>query len=401
MELSIVNDTIKLNREKVIDFLRALLLFLPTIVFVPHTLYLAGLIFIIPVLTEENLFKLKSLRVDKNLAIIFLIVFLSFLNRLLHLNKLDNLGELIPYFFLLPLTYLLARQANRSTLHFILLFILIECGFVFYEYALHINSIFSSINKFSISGGETLLYDRRAFGLSDNSSSMASKLVIGFLIIDYIKLNRAFAIIARALLFVALIMTFNRTALGVVFIYGAFQMASVYKEFFFDLLKLKSTYWRLVIIGISFLAIITATALAFINAGEILEQLTRGKGTIDFSGREIIWPRFFDFIKENLWLGNGSFKYYVPYGNHFDTSGNVVMAHAHNSFLELVASNGLIISLFYFALIILNTNKKNRPYIIAFIIFSITQYEIFWGISLSDVVFFAFLFNSVPDKRNP
>ena len=51
-------------------------------------------------------------------------------------------------------------------------------------------------------------------------------------------------------------------------------------------------------------------------------------------------------------------------------------------------------SLLFFTLIFINITKKNWIYIFILFVYSTFQYGIFWGISLTDILFFFFLFNS-------
>ena len=67
------------------------------------------------------------------------------------------------------------------------------------------------------------------------------------------------------------------------------------------------------------------------------------------------------------------------------------MIHAHNSFLQVIANNGILLGGFLIVLTLAKLNKKNIVYIVPLLVYSLTQYGIFWGTSLTDVVFFALL----------
>ena len=60
----------------------------------------------------------------------------------------------------------------------------------------------------------------------------------------------------------------------------------------------------------------------------------------------------------------------------------------------MVANNGIIISIFYFLLIIKNINRSNLIPVAALLVYSTAQYGVFWGISLMDIILFYFLTRS-------
>jgi O-antigen ligase len=129
------------------------------------------------------------------------------------------------------------------------------------------------------------------------------------------------------------------------------------------------------------------------NLDLLINQFTRGYGHVELTGRDIIWGIYSDYIKNHFLLGNNSQKYFI------NMDGNTY--HAHNSYLQLLATNGFIISLFYFILIIINIKKNNFPYIFPVLLFALTQYVIFWGISLEDVFFLYFLLSPKYFRKDP
>ena len=119
---------------------------------------------------------------------------------------------------------------------------------------------------------------------------------------------------------------------------------------------------------------------------QIVNQFTRGTKEINLSGRDEIWLKFINFISSHFWFGNGSNKVYVDYYTH--------PIHAHNSFLQILANNGIIIFLMFLLLIFTNLHSKNRIYIVSMILVSMFQYGIFWGISFMDILFMVILFRT-------
>jgi O-antigen ligase len=110
----------------------------------------------------------------------------------------------------------------------------------------------------------------------------------------------------------------------------------------------------------------------------IINQFTRNTQKVDLSGREKIWAQYIDQILSNPWFGNASHKVWFKY-------------HAHNSFLQLIATNGIIISIFYFGFIVTHARRNNLIYLAVMMVYSFFQYGIFWGISIIDIVFYVFL----------
>jgi hypothetical protein len=77
-----------------------------------------------------------------------------------------------------------------------------------------------------------------------------------------------------------------------------------------------------------------------------------------------------------------------------ENNNETILIHAHNSFLEFIASNGIVISLLFFAFLFLIWKKKNILLIMAILFFCLFQYGIFWGYSILDVIFVAILLQS-------
>lgn len=371
-----------------------LLIFLPTIAYVPHMASLAALVLVI-------LFNIKSIlsyrfdgKLSFNVLLLIFIVLVSLVNRLVFINYFSQSSDVLPYFVLMLVTFVISKELNRLSLYVLLVCVLIECSFVYYEYYHGVSTIFTQLSTYEVfpKNGK-LLYDMRANGLSENSSGASEKIFLGFFLVDILIPKKWFSWIFRMMLFTSLFMTFNRTALVTLFIYGLFQLFLFYKEAFRSFKNLLYSRSGLVTALSTF--IILATILWELPKvqDKLLTQFTRNKGHLDLSGRDIIWGHFYDFIKNNIWFGNGSYKKYVPYDNHFQADGTITMIHAHNSFIELLATHGIIIFLLYVLLIAFNINRRNSIYVITIVLFSLTQYAIFWGISYFDILFFAILFN--------
>jgi len=233
------------------------------------------------------------------------------------------------------------------------------------------------------------LYYNRVFGLSLNSSILAYKILVSLILIEYLNYQGAKIRFLQFILLVGIIITFNRTAiLALLFFYGI-RILSVFLKTFEKFSKHRISLASLFkFIGVLILLIGAFTYLVY-NIGTVIEQFTRDKGTIELAGRNLIWSQFFAFIKENFLFGNGSYKLVVPYGDH--------TAHAHNAYIETLATNGIIIFLLYLFLVIKNIRKDNWLFISVFLIYSLTQYGIFWGISLADIVLYFFMLHKRDD----
>lgn len=121
------------------------------------------------------------------------------------------------------------------------------------------------------------------------------------------------------------------------------------------------------------------------SLGGITRNFLQLTESIQSSGRKLIWLNYIQFIEKNPLTGNGSEKLYFTAVD--EESKKIELIHAHNSFLELLGTNGLFLGLMYLVMIVLWWKKKNFPILAAIIIYSLMQYGIFWGMSFLDVIF--------------
>jgi len=131
---------------------------------------------------------------------------------------------------------------------------------------------------------------------------------------------------------------------------------------------------------------LSVAAIIGINAigSKIYDQFTRGTKKIELAGRPDIWARYFKFIESNKYFGNYSQKLEV------NLNMNDQKQHSHNSFIQVAANHGLIIASLFLILLFGNITRRNYIYIIALAIYSLAQYGIFWGFSITDIVLFIF-----------
>jgi len=316
-----------------------------------------------------------------NLGVVALIVFLSLCNFLFGRNIDSILNGQIPSFLLLPLTILIALELRKSDFKVIVILIFIECLSVFAEYYLGVTTFFSSHEEFRVFDGSELFYFKRTLGLSDNSSIVAAKIFLGFLILEFIKVGHVRKWFFQGIFLIGIFLTFNRSVFVAL---AAFILLKGILNFItakFTFLKW-NMYVSIIISGAFAIGLFT-----LMNWDFIVGQLTRNTGTIELTGRDKIWEHYAIYIKDHFLLGNNSLKYFFG------------LYHAHNSFLQLIATNGILIALLYFYLIIRNITQRNIVYIIAIMTYCIFQFGIFWGISLMDIVFFFFLFRMRSEKN--
>ncbi len=283
----------------------------------------------------------------------------------------------LPNFILLPLTILMSFGIKRIDLKIFLLFLIVESFIGFYEQYIGVSSFFNIANANEFED-EDMLYYRKATGLSNSSAAFGEKLFVGMFIVEFLKDD--FPLWKRAsiilILFLGIVTSFNRTVLGVSVLFILVSLFANYKNRI-----IHSVYARIGLI--LFLALLVYSLFQFYDS--ILFQIARGNDTVDISGRSIIWPKFFRFIGDNFLTGNGSCRLLVPYH-----SGPI---HAHNSFMQLLADNGIVLAAFFLFIIFSEIKKHNRLIILSFFLISLTQFVIFWGMSLTDVFFYAFLCN--------
>jgi len=357
-----------------------LLSYLPTFAYMPHYTYLLALAWLAVKYREQllgkiaKMFQTGRIVINTNLFIILLIVLLSLINRIVHPSHMDLPRDLMPFVLLVPLTYFIAIKLRAADLKVIVWLVAVECLFIYAEYIAGVTTFFTGLENYMTFGPGDLLYYKRPLGLSENSSTIAGKIILGLLIIDYLTWKTGYTWALRLVLLSALFLTFNRTAFVA---YGIYNMHHV--------LAFKwKVYKVLVVTTIGTVMVAVIAYLAHANLDLIISQFTRNQGEVELAGRELIWVGFIEFIQPNWLFGYGSYRYLIPY---HDT-----VSHAHNSYLQVIATNGIFIAGIYGYLILRNLRRHNVVFVLALLVYSMAQYGIFWGISLMDIALFFFLF---------
>ncbi len=355
------------------------LLYLATVYHIPHLVYLVPFLILFIVNFKKIDFSFK--KINFNYLIIFVIVALSFLNILISKNA--RFIDYIPYTILMIPGFFIAQFIKKIDLKVIVLLILFESLVTIVEYILGISTIFYKSDFYTKYASGEFFYFTRTFGLSSNSSVVALKLFLAILIIDYFNLFEKYKVLITTGLLFGILFSFSRTIIVVLtFYYGMKLIAFLIKTIDNPNRKFKlSDYTYFATIFVFVLCVIISINL---SKDSIFNQMTRGKDHVELSGREIIWPQFINKIKSDFIFGNHSKKYLADY------HGEKNVIHAHYSFLQVLANNGIVIFIFFILLLAININKYNILYILALTLYSMTQYGYFWGISLTDIILFLF-----------
>jgi len=347
--------------------LLSLLIFLPTVYSVPHYFYLLA---IIPIIFRDKGFYLElSSQQMNSFYLITFIIFLSLLNYMIGIPKLNSISNVIPYFIVYLLTFYISSKLTDKDLRILIWIIFIEILFVFFEFYNGINTIFTSNIDYRNGLSYEYLYFFRPHGLSSGSSTISYKIMIMLILIDYLKLNTTTLFkILKYVGLLAMIITFNRTVIIAMTLYYLMKNYKIFLNF------------RNI-----FIAIILISTVLYYNFELILaiidSQFNRGKDTLDLSYRDVIWLNNFNFIENNILFGNNSIKYLTLLDVYDE------LEHAHNSFIQILSTNGIVIFMLYVFLIVFNLKKTNFIYIVPFLIYSTYQYGIFWAISIVDIIF--------------
>ncbi len=274
----------------------------------------------------------------------------------------------IPYIILLPIAFLMGKFLTLKDLKIIQYLILIEIIIGCLEYYQGVPTFFVNNTPISELADTDILYQKRVFGFSANSSNLAAKVIyLTMITMLQIKIDKRInkeSMIFMAFVLLGLIITFNRTAI-----------ISVLLSFFI--------LFGMSLRGLFFISIPVLGGILY-KRESIYEQLTRGRGTVDLSGRDQIFSYFYNFWSENLLFGNFGTKLW------WNNMGSIW--HAHNSYLEFLASNGLLSTLlFLIAFLILF--GRGLLIVLPVLIFSLSQYGFLWGLSFYDVVFSAIIYS--------
>lgn len=358
-----------------------------------------------------------------------LFIALAGLNKLLNGERINSPGDLYASFLLVPVLLFTAHYLNKSNVQVFfktwIVFVLVETIVGLAEYLFNVRSFFMGTgDALSISSKE-LLYDSRVFGLSVNSSVFGLKVFIAFILLEAVKVSATLKFLMRIGLILGLLLSFNRTVIITVAVFYLLL-------FIVMLIRNRSKLLLFIRSNKSFQVIALSLCLIIIFRHDISFQLSRGdstenlssthaklicsdlpKGTdlkeideldldghftsfflrvtadINTSGRKQIWLNFFEFIDKHFLFGNGSDKLMFLSIN--AKTGEIDQVHAHNSYIQLLATHGILLSSLFISMLVIWWRKKNLLVLVIIALYSMTQYGIFWGMSSLDIVFVLFL----------
>lgn len=359
----------------------ALIIYLSTTVFFSISI----LIFLIPLLIFREVFIFKrDIVFGENELRGYIVLFatsvvMMFLNIfygpvLGNIKDSSLLGD-IPYIILIPFSFLLGKFINFKDLKIIQYLIALEIIVGVFEYMAGVPTFFRNNTQVEELAETGIFYQKRVFGFSPNSSTLAAKIIYLSMIL-MMSIKKENKINVENILFIlfiifGLFITFNRTAIIAI----VFSFLILFGMRFKNLL----------------LITVPACLLIYIGWDVIVEQLTRGRGNLDLSNRDNIFAYFINFINENMLLGNMGTKLW------WNSGGSIW--HAHNSYLEFIASNG-IFSTISFLIGIMFIYQKKLIIALPILIFSFFQYGFLWGLSFYDVIFSAILYNYIVKFKN-
>lgn len=346
------------------------LLYICTLANVPHLFSIAILVWVL--FARKTLMQNVFLVNKVFIGLYFLLCIGSSINVLFH----GAYG--IPNIYLSIITFVCAFALEKKDVRIFAILVFFECFVGFYEYFLGIESIIPGASDVNFQD-EELLYYKRVAGLSIGSSSFSQKILYSIIFLMGYKslFSRRERYLMSIVFILGLFCTFNRTTIVIVLVFTIFIFYREYRRY----LKRHKIF-----IVLLFLCFILISSYFLYNVfDQILYQFTRGNSTNVLSGRENIWLQFIVFIRDNFLFGNGSVRLLVPYW-----SGPI---HAHNSYLQLIADNGVILASIYLMNVFFKLNTRNWLLCLPMFLTSFTQFIIFWGFSVADVFLFAFLCN--------
>lgn len=328
----------------------------------------------------------RNVPIDSSFRMMIVIISLSFMNEILGITfnselVMNSVFELIPYSLLILFTIYTAKIINERILRWLIVFTILDVIVAIYQRIIGVNSFFSSTVS---EMGDLLFYDMSVNGLHINSAGLGESVFLGLLIYEkYYQSRIVKGYVFYPLICIGAFLCFNRTTMVVL-------------AFFFVLKAYKEN--KLYIVFFVCLGIVTYILMNKELLDILFMQFFRGADSLDsgnaVSERDVIYPFYWNFFKENFFLGNNSFKYYVQ------VFGDGRMFHAHNSYLQTLANNGFIISLLYFILIFKNINRDNYYLILPILLFACFQTFILWGLSYGDLIFYNILLDKQKYTNN-
>lgn len=317
----------------------------------------------------------SGLKVKPNEYLLIIFAVLAYVNLSFHIEDFQaasQLSSLAVAGYLL--TYKIGKNLKEADLKIIVYLSALEAV------ALSVSSfrpLLQAMTQMSEVGwhqGLLHFYQNRGSGLLGSIGLSGFAVLIGFLLLDHsaASFSRREKQILYPILAIGLLFNMSRAAALSLILFFAFKTLTSDGR----LVLLLRRYWLLVFAG--FCTIFYAIKGYISNVD--LSELS--------SGRTVIYKNALTYIDDHILFGMGSWRYY-------DFSYVAEGIHAHNSFLELWATHG-ILSLILMIFIVKRISSKNHIYLLPIFVFSLMNFSIFYVFSFGDVVMFYFL--SIPQK---
>lgn len=444
-----METTTSTNKQLAFEFLKVLFLLIPGYYFGSEMYYLTLVPLIIfqkrATLKEQfQAFREKPF-IKKHLISVWLIAVILLLGIILKFLRGATICSLRDYysaFMLLPFLFLIAKDFfNETTKKIIIGFVLLEIFVSVFEFLTAQRTLFFQEEIKSVFSYDSL-YKSRVYGFASNSPIFALRIFIALTFVFQVQLKAFLKVLAYVILIVGILVSFNRTIILIsalliflgfirsfvpVISNGVKQLKSAVFIQFSLLLVVLIVLVQIPYIKYSFTKGDSSEKTEVPETWKIdKDQLTcADQHTLDMkdipdlnlpvwmgvsasessekmntSGRTIIWLNFMSFIFEHPLNGNGTHKVSLRILN---KKREIEYIHAHNSFLQYAATNGLIMLFLMLLLLFLKWNWRNSILIFCIIIYSQLQYGIFWGISLLDIYFIYLICstkNSLPFGNN-
>lgn len=364
---------LEINKERWTYIFAGLLVYLTSFVIAPISLIYPIIVFIGLVIFVKKI-NYRLINIEEFLFV--LMIFISILEFVVGYKyaKIDNsvsvMGNFIPYALMIICTIYFSQSLNDSVMYTVFYILILELLVGIGEFIIGIPYIFEpKVSEVDTEFGTTsLLYFNRVFGLSASVSVFAQKSMVALILLFYLSFRKRARVFYCMIIICSFIVSFNRTAI----------LSSL---FFLFAILLKYINWKYMV-----LILLVITYVMYINFDILLLQFFRGKSDIDLSGRDLIFPYYIQFITDNTLFGNFGHKLWFSYSS-------AKVYHAHNSYLQTLASLGLLPCILL-VVYILRSIKKNFGilfFIFPIMIYSLFQFGVFWGVSFLDIIFFYLL----------
>nr|WP_294858242.1 O-antigen ligase family protein [uncultured Fluviicola sp.] len=375
-----------------------------------------------------------------------LFVLLSLLNKLVNGHELRNPRDFYASFMLLPFLLIAARGIfSKRIIKLVVIFVLLETLIGLLEYLYHVRSFFVPLNKESLIVKVSSIYNTRVFGLGSNSPVFGLRCLVALFFLEATDWKRYWKWLFKIVLILGVIVSFNRSVVISCVVFYVLQLLQLiwhHRHSLKQLIRNKIVHDSLATcillafifgsnymmkgmnregvpredmmtgkqnsgdcVDLDFTAENKDVKLPVLlsdselyrdyprlkeldeldSLGAISQKFLSLTKSVQSSGRKLIWLNYLQFIEKNPLTGNGSEKLYFTAPDKENKKTDLI--HAHNSFLELLGTNGLFLGLMYLVMIVLWWRRKNFPILAAIIIYSLMQYGIFWGMSFLDVIF--------------